>query len=145
MFCFYGIFPRFQRHRIAPESRQNRHQKQGSGTGIRNGDQEWGTGMGGRAVFIWREGQMKSARLSQQKCSGHGRKGGLFPGRGSGAICAICLYPLADAFCHAGNGVQIERFCNGTPILFGYQNSLAAFARDKNRLMAFINCINQFG
>jgi len=75
-----------------------------------------------------------------------GQKAGrfaLFPGKGSNTICAIYLYPLADAFCHAGNGVQIERFFNAVPILFGYQDSIATPVRDKNRLMALIYRINQ--
>ena len=88
---------------------------------------------------------MKSVRLAQQKCSGHGKGGrfALFPGRGSNTICAICLYPPANAFCHVGDGVQIERFFNAAPIFFGYQDSIATLVRDKNRLMALIYRINQ--
>jgi len=72
-----------------------------------------------------------------------GERFALFPGRGSNTICAICLYPLADAFCHAGNGVQIERFFNAAPIFFAYQDSIATPVRDKNRLMALIYRISQ--
>ena len=67
----------------------------------------------------------------------------VWTGRGGNTIFAICLYPLADAFCHAGNGVQLERFFNAVPILFGYQDSIATPVRDKNRLMALIYRINQ--
>ena len=67
---------------------------------------------------------MKSTPLAQQKCSGHGKGGRGF---------------LLTYF---QSGVSVQSALT-VCIPFGYQDSIAALAYDKGRLMALINCIHQ--
>ena len=69
MFCFYGFFPDFS----GIESGQVSDQGQGV-FGVMGLALEWGSDMGKRAVFMRGHGQMRSARLMLQKCSGHGKR-----------------------------------------------------------------------
>jgi len=75
LFLLCSVFTGFSRVFTDTESGQFRDQEQGI-FGVMGRIQEWGFGMSGRAVFMRRDGQMKSARLAQQNYSGLGRKGG---------------------------------------------------------------------
>jgi len=75
LFLLCSVFTGFSRVFTDTESGQFRDQEQGI-FGVMGRIQEWGFGMSGRAVFMRRDGQMKSAQLAHQNYSGLGRKGG---------------------------------------------------------------------
>jgi len=64
LFLLCSVFTGFSRFFKDTESGQFRDQEQGI-FGVMGRIQEWGFGMSGRAVFMRRDGQMKSARLAQ--------------------------------------------------------------------------------